>query len=106
MGSIALREVKGVKAPEASELVFTGVTVPQASLTNVIGGCHCWWQRWIKWHIGRWCFLRFFSQYRLLCFLSALGSCGHPSYVILQASSREGLSHVDQLRTASCQQSI
>jgi hypothetical protein len=28
MGSIGLREVKGVKAPEASKPDFTGVTVP------------------------------------------------------------------------------
>jgi hypothetical protein len=31
MGSIGLREVRGVEAPKASRADFTGVTVPQAS---------------------------------------------------------------------------
>jgi hypothetical protein len=37
MGSIGLREVSGVKATEASEPDFTGVTVPQASPSSVGG---------------------------------------------------------------------
>jgi hypothetical protein len=37
MGSIGLREVRGLEAPEASGPDFTGVTVPQASSPNVKG---------------------------------------------------------------------
>jgi hypothetical protein len=39
MGSIGLREVKGVGAPGASRPDFTGVIVPRASPSNVgVGG--------------------------------------------------------------------
>jgi hypothetical protein len=37
MGSIGLREVREVEDPKASEPDFTGVTVPQASLSDVRG---------------------------------------------------------------------
>jgi hypothetical protein len=37
VGSIGLREVRRVKAPEVSKPDFTGVTVPQASPSNVRG---------------------------------------------------------------------
>jgi hypothetical protein len=37
MGSIGLREVRVVEAPEVSEPDFTGVTVPRASSSNVGG---------------------------------------------------------------------
>jgi hypothetical protein len=38
MGSKELREFRGVAAPEASTPDFTGLTVPQASPSNIGGG--------------------------------------------------------------------
>jgi hypothetical protein len=108
IGSIGLREVREVEAPEASESNFTGVTLPQDSPSNFGGGA----QNWVlvaevdkmAHRVGY--FLGFLSQYRLLFLFPYLEVAATLATIILQAFFRQGLSHVRRLRTASCQQSI
>jgi hypothetical protein len=81
MGSIGLREIRGVEAPEASRPDFTGVTVPQPSTSDVKGQgvelalvvevdgvAHC---MLLPPQVPQ--------PVQLLCFFSTLGRCCHPS---------------------------
>jgi hypothetical protein len=101
-----LREVRGVEAPEASGPDFTGVTVPGASSSNVEGEGAELGASGRGGQSGTWGSGSSGSTASTVSFDFSLHLEVEATLatIVLQISSRQGLSHAGRLRTASCKQ--